>query len=179
MDANQCDFTTEELINDETDFNGLEEFYCSYTDGSVLSSGATHATKFRTYAGDAMPLHSAITITYDKTYFLTRILPSITDINYHSGSTDGGHLLTITGRTWSLDKTKLSFTIDGATSATSTACAVVDVTKDDNDLYTATCLTAASAVTTGTFFPGGHGWQVDKYLGIDSRAEAAGKTPDQ
>ena len=126
-----------------------------------------------------MALYSAITVTYDKTSFLTRILPSITDVNYHTGSPEGGHLLTITGRNWGLDKTKLAFMIDGATRATSTTCAIVSLAKDTDNLYTATCTTAASPVTTGNFFPGGHGWQVDKYLAIDSRASAAGKTPDQ
>ena len=145
----------------------------------MLTADAAHATKFRTYVGDSRPLHSAITRTYDGTSFLTRILPSITDVDYHAGSPEGGQLLTLTGHNWGPDKTKLAFVIDGATRATSTACAIKDLSKDNNDLYTATCLTAASPATTGTFFPGGHGWKIDKYLDIDSRPEAAGKTPDQ
>ena len=169
MDDNQCDYSTDELITDETNFNGLRVYYCRDKDYSVLTSGATHSTKFRSYSGDSMPLYSAVTVTYNQAAFLTRILPSITDVNYHSGSPDGGHLLTITGRNWPLDETKLNFSIDGATAGTSTNCAIVSVSKDDNDLHTAQCITEASPVTTGTFFPGGHGWQVDKYLGIDTR----------
>lgn len=54
-----------------------------------------------------------------------------------------------------------------------------EIAKDSNNLYTATCLTAASVATTGSFFPGGHGWQIDKYLGIEERSEVTNSmTPD-
>lgn len=158
MDGNQCDFTSDDLITDETDFNGEEEFHCKYQDYAVLTDGATHSSRFTAYAGHAMALYSAKTTLYDKKEFYTRILPSINSVNYHTGSPDGDHLLTITGRSWSLEKTEMSFTIDGPTSATNTPCAIQTIAKDDNDLYTATCKTAASAVTSGSFFPGGHGW---------------------
>ena len=179
MDDNQCDFSTDELITKDTDFSGLEEFYCKYQSYHVISSGSTHSTSFRSYGGDAMPLSSAVTVLADKTSFLTRILPTITDVNFHTGSPAGGQLITITGRGWSLDKTKMSFTIDGPTSATNTACSIVSITKDANDLYTATCITAASAATTGAFFPGGHGWQVDKYHGVDDYTKKAEATSTQ
>ncbi len=151
----------------------------------MLTSGAAHSSRFLTYAGDAFILHSARTTLHDKSTFLTRVLPSIASVSYNEGSPSGGHLLTVTGHAWVEDQSQVSITIDGPTSATSTACAIEQFTKSDvTDLYTATCRTAASAATTGSVFPGGHGWKATKYNGKNGRSDvdltpSTGDTPDQ
>ena len=79
--------------------SGAQEFRCKLTE-QMVPSGSTQITRFITYAGDAQWLSSAVTFMNVEEHFLTRILPSITNIDYSSGSPEGGHLLTIKGRNW-------------------------------------------------------------------------------
>ena len=78
----------------------------------------------------------------------------------------------MTGYSWLLDKTKVSIQIQGKdNAAAATTCAIDTLTESDSDLFTTTCKTPASPVTTGTYFKGAHGWKIQKW------AEQATWTP--
>lgn len=82
-------------------------------------------------------------------------MPSITSVSAHSGSKDGGHLLTIKGKAWLLEASKTTIKIDGSIN-----CNIKSLTKDQTSgEFTATCETDASSVTTGSAFVGGQGWK--------------------
>lgn len=135
----------------------------------MLTAGSSHVSEFNTYAGGAYRHHNTRTTLYDKTYFTTRVLPSIASLDYNQGSPDGGHVITVTGYSWLTDQTKVAINIQGVNNAaTATACAIETLTKSDSNLFTATCKTAASAVTTGTYFKGAHGWKIEKWQDQDT-----------
>ena len=98
---------------------------------------------------------SAYTYTMDGGFFSTRILPSITSVSAHSGSKEGGHLLTIKGKAWILEAAKTTFKINGSVN-----CNVKSMTKDQSTgEVTATCETEASSVLSDSAYIGGQGWK--------------------
>lgn len=166
------------MINDETNFS-YQNYYCQIRQYSVLTSGTAHDSQFNTYAGRAYPHFNTRTTLYDKSYFTTRVLPSIESLSYNQGSPDGGHVITVTGYSWLLDKSKVSFKIHGVDNAADyTTCALQTLTKDESDKFTATCKTAATPVSPDTvkYFKGAHGWKLEIWDGVTTWSPSGNPT---
>ena len=102
-------------------------------------------------------------MNYDGSSFTSRIIPTVTSVSHSSGSDLGGHLLTVKGHSWIEGKTSFKI-VNGANSAN---CVVESLTLKD-ELYEAKCRTEAGSATSGSFFTGGHGWNVKAYEGISN-----------
>ena len=103
MNGFLCDYSTNELITDQSSFDrwSTRPYSCVQTFSQPILENAAEL-QTRSYSGDGYVPPNSFTYLYDGGYFTTRVLPSITSISSHSGSNQGGHLLTVKGKAWLL-----------------------------------------------------------------------------